>query len=544
MDISLGAHLLDPDTYGNASLLDIQRAFVPHRADHKGAMDEYKEDMLSAPSNKLIVYAGADAASTLEAGSVIRQRLLDDEGKKLARYYAKFLHPVTTNVLYEIRKNGIKFDLQGLPLAVEEVVKYLTDKQKEALSFVPQKVLKAHAVKGLKLTRADLIIDILFSKNGFGLAPIGYTDGGKPSVGQALLKRLIDDADNISEDLDGFLTAYLDWAPFNKLHSTYLKGMTRFVKPDGRIHAQLSTTWTATGRTASRKPNLQNTPKRNKLVSDIIRSLFVAPPGKVLLSIDYSQSELRWIADRGRISKFREVFTKGGDIHTATAQGMFTKEQWDALLLDKVRFDEVRRRAKAVNFGLVYGMHGKGFRVYARDNYGVRMSLEEANAYRNWYLNDQYDDIPLWHEREINTARRKGFCRSPIGRIRMLPNINSEDFMSRSAAERLAINTPIQGISSDSTLLAALIARKPEVSDAIDAVIDDSGAKLVLFVHDELLVEADEDRYEEVARGLVQCFNEAVPARISRDFGYKMSVPLDSDISVGTKLSEMTKIKF
>lgn len=490
--------------------------------------------MISAPIEEVAKYAAADTASTYEGGVVARRHLLADPGKKLARYYAKFSHPVTSTVLFEIERNGIRFDMSRLPAATEQVVMYLNEKSRAALSFVPKAVLKAHMTKGLKLTRTDLIRDIMFSKKGFGITPAadGLTPGGVPSANQNLLKRLLDEVQDEPE-LEGFLENYLAWAPYQKLHSTYLKSLGRLVRSDGRIHPQISTIWTATGRTAMQKPNLQNIPKRKPEIATIVRALFIASPGKVLLSVDYSQSELRWIADWGRVRTFMRVFRNDEDIHTDTATGMVGEEAW-ATLTDKQK-KEYRQKAKAVNFGFVYGMHGKKFKNYARDEYGVKMTQEEAEAYRHWFLYEKNPDIPIWHERDVAFARKHGYIRTAFGRIRRTPNINSDDFRIRSEDERIAINTSIQGPSSDGALLGALIAR----TNTEHCVIDNRIAKLVLFVHDELVVEVDEDRYEEVANGLKWALETGVPEALKTDFDYELRVPFKAEVSVGPNLANM-----
>jgi uracil-DNA glycosylase family 4 len=536
MDGFTAAHCLDPDVYTDMSLGDLQRIFTPHRPSMKPLADSYKEDMLSMPRKDFNDYAADDASSTLEVCQVLKKRLLEDPGKKLARYYSKFVHPITTTVLFEIERNGIMFNRARLPGATESVAKLLLDLQNEALSVAPRAVIKEHATKGLRLTRAELIRDIMFSKKGFGFKPAqdGKTATGQVSVGQNLLKRILDDLPPDYPQVEGFLNAYLRWAPFQKLHSTYLRGLGRAVRSDGRIHPQMSLTWTATGRTSSRKPNLQNIPKRNPEIAAIIRSLFEAPPGKCFIAVDYSQSELKWIAIRGRIQKFIEVFLKGEDIHVETASSVVGgRDKWNAL--DAAEKKYLRRQAKAINFGFVYGMHGKKFQNHARDEYNVKMTLEEAEAYRNWFLFEKYDDIPKWHDREIAFARKYGYCRSPLGRIRMLPNINSDDFMMKSEAERLAVNTPIQGPSSDSTLLGGYLARK-------GGVLDNKHAKIVLFVHDELVVECDTSIRDEVAQGIKDAMTHGVPAFLASEFGVDVCVPFEVDIAVGTTLSNLEEL--
>lgn len=540
LDVQLGLHCLDPDAHKQNSLADAILMLTPHRADHKHEFQSNVDmgDLLAADNAKVGQYGAADADATREAGLILRQRLLNDNGHKLARYYAKFLHPATTTVLYEIEKNGFKFDTDRLSMAMTQTVQFLNQKAQEALSYVPKKVLRAHAAKGLKLTRDDLLRDILFSKSGFGITPLAYTKGStadnrRPVVDQKTLKRIRDEG-AIDDGVREFLSAYLAWVPYSTLYSTFLKGISKLVRHDGRVHPQVSTVFTATGRTGMRQPNGQNIPKRNPEIARIIRSLIVAPPGKVLVAIDFSQSELRWIADWGNVKEFADVFKAGGDLHMKTGRAIAPLD-WDSL--SDAEKKNYRQQAKAVNFGYSYGMGALKFVTYARDEYNVRFSLEEAEAHRETYLFKEYPSIPRWHAREIAFARKYGYCRTPYGRLRMLPDINSDDFRARGEAERRAINTPIQGASSDSTLLAGLISRQ-------ENFIDDDSAKIILFVHDELVVEVDEDKHEDVARNLHSCFVHGVPDRLKIDFAYKMKVPLLADVSVGKNLAEMHELKF
>jgi DNA polymerase-1 len=532
LDIQGALHLLDPDAFEKTTLGTAIQILTPHRDQHKTLVDkEEKKDMLEAQATdlqKFKSYSCADSDSTREVGLVLRDRLLEDY--QLARYYGKFWHPITRTVLYEIEHNGIMFDRTRLPDVMVEVAKIIDDTTKEALALAPKAVLRDHASKGLRFSRKDLVRDILFSKRGFGLKATEKTESGATSTNKKYIERIRDELNHDSEVYE-FLTKYLEWVPYDTLYKNFIKGYGQRVRTDGRLHPSIAAL-KATGRTGCSDPNLQNIPKRDPKITPIIRSLFIAPPSKVLLAFDYSQAELRWAGSWGRIRQFINAYRNRQDLHIITARGIVSN--WDAL--DEIAKKAARQKAKPVNFGFLYGQHPKGFVIYARDEYKVKFSIEEGAAYREKFMVELYPDIPLWHQRDIDFARRNGFIRTALGRKRLTPNINSDNFKLRSEDERIAINTPIQGPASDSTLLAGLIARQ-------EGFVDNISAKLVLFVHDELIFEVDEDKAEDFARQIHACFVHGVPQRIERDFGYRLSVPLEAECTIGKNLAEMKELR-
>lgn len=274
---------------------------------------------------------------------------------------------------------------------------------------------------------------------------------------------------------------------------------------------------------------MQNIPKRNPVIQNAIRSLLIAAPGKVLVAADYSQSELRWIAHESGDRNMRQIFLDGGDMHKITGKGLAERHGlvWDKLSKEEQK--SYRQKAKPVNFGLPYGQSAKGFQAYARDQYGVVFSLEEAETYRTDFLQHLYPGLVPWHEARKQEARTYGFVRSAYGFIRRTPNINSSDVFKAGEDERIAVNTGIQSASNDSALLGALCARR-------SGFVDDIRARLVLFIHDELIYEVDEDFVDDFVPGLLH-YMENLP---TEQFGFKFSVPLIAEAKVGKLLSEMT----
>ncbi|MBQ9407226.1 MAG: hypothetical protein IJU37_10900, partial [Desulfovibrio sp.] len=309
LDVQLVAHALDPDNFTKASLLNIQTAFLSNKADHKTAFGEAvdKGDMLKAAKEnptRHTMYAAADTDVTLGCANVLRGMLLQD--KALANYYAKLAHPVQSIVLYELEKNGITFAADKLPAAKEEIAGILREKEEAFLALVPGKVIDKHKEAGLKLTRANFLRDVFFSRQGFHLPVLAKTPSGDPTTDRKVLVRLRDELDD--GPAKEALSTLIEWGPYQKLYSTYLKGFEQAVKPDGKLHTQITKCGTATGRTSSSSPNLQNVPKRNPAITKCIRSMLVASPGKVLVAADYSQSELRWIAHESGDRNMRQIF--------------------------------------------------------------------------------------------------------------------------------------------------------------------------------------------------------------------------------------------
>jgi uracil-DNA glycosylase family 4 len=529
MDIQLGAHALDPDNFIKAGLTTIQTSFMNNREDHKTSFKESADitDMLASSledPERHTMYSCADTDITYSCATAIRAALLKD--KKLANYYVQLAHPVQSIVLYEIEKNGIPFDLAKISEVKERIAGILRKKEDDFFELIPSKVIGLHEEAGLKLTRARFIRDVLFSKAGFNLPVMARTPSGEPTIDRKILTRLRESMpDCQAKDA---LSVFIEWGPYQKLYSTYLKGFEAAVKNDGRLHTQITKAGTATGRSSSSNPNLQNIPKRNKEIMGAIRSLLYAPEGKMLVAVDYSQSELRWIAHESMDRTMLNLFKNGEDMHVITAKSIAAKRgsKWEDL--NEVMQKKYRQDAKPINFGFPYGQSAHGFQTYAQDNYGVKFSLSEAELYRNTFLHESYPGLLGWHQRRIQEAKKFGFVRSEFGFIRRTPNISSGDNFRRGEDERIAVNTGIQSASNDTTLLGALEARRV-------GLVDDDRVQLVLFIHDELVYMVDEDYVDYFTPRIIEHL-ENIP---TEKFGFKMRVPLIAEATVGKILSDM-----
>ena len=305
------------------------------------------------------------------------------------------------------------------------------------------------------------------------------------------------------QDKHPIVRKVLDYRTLTKLKSTYADGLLKVIGPDGRIHTSFQMTVTATGRLSSTEPNLQNIPVRKELGAQI-RTMFAAPEGKVLVDADYSQIELRLLAHISGDTNMQEAFLSGEDFHAVTASKVFN------VPLEEVSH-ELRGRAKAVNFGIVYGISAFSL---AQD-IGVRPA--EAKAYMEAYL-DRYSGVREYMHDIVAVAKETGCVRTLWNRRRDLPELKSANFNMRAFGERVALNMPIQGTAADVIKLAMVRVR--------DRLADECPeAKLVLQVHDELIVECPEHDADRVRKLLKEEMERITPPPVA-GIPVSFSVPL------------------
>jgi DNA polymerase-1 len=303
----------------------------------------------------------------------------------------------------------------------------------------------------------------------------------------------------------------LDFRELAKLKSTYIDGLLARLDPkDFRVRTHFDQTGTATGRLSSLDPNLQNIPARSP-AGQRIRRAFVAEPGCLLVSADYSQIDLRVLAHVSGDQTLSDSFRREEDIHTRTAGEVFHVPP------DKVD-KELRRRAKAINFGIVYGQTAFGLAA----ELGIPQG--EAGRYIKDYL-ARYPGVASWVEKNLEAARREGLVRTPFGRVRHLPELHAKNTALRQFAERAARNTPIQGGSADIIKLAMIAADR--------GLPGRWKARLLLQIHDELLFE--------VPRGQAAAF--AAWAKQTREGAAKLDVPLVADVKAGENWQDMEAVK-
>ncbi len=336
---------------------------------------------------------------------------------------------------------------------------------------------------------------ILFDK--LGLPPVKKTKTGY-STNVEVLEKL--------RGRHEIIDCILEYRQYAKLKSTYVDGLTKVIEPDGRIRTSFQNTVTATGRLSSTEPNLQNIPVRTDLGAKL-RYMFVAAPGNVLVDADYSQIELRLLSHIADDKTMQEAFLSGADIHTATASQVFGVPHEEVT-------HEMRRRAKAVNFGIVYGISDFSL------SQDIGVARWEAKEYMDRYF-ATFHGVREYMDRVVVEAKANGYVSTLMGRRRWLPELKSSNFNMRSFGERVALNMPIQGTAADVIKLAMI-----RVRDAMKA--EGLKAKLILQVHDELIVECPEEEADRVK------------ALLSREMEGVVSyaVPLRADAAVGKSWGE------
>ena len=336
---------------------------------------------------------------------------------------------------------------------------------------------------------------ILFDK--LGLPPVKKTKTGY-STNADVLEKL--------RDKHPIVEAVLDYRQLAKLKSTYVDGLTKVIAADGRIHTSFQNTVTATGRLSSTEPNLQNIPVRTELGAEL-RKMFVAPAGRVLVDADYSQIELRLLAHIAGDEHMIAAFRAGEDIHTVTASQVF------GVPPEQVTH-EMRRRAKAVNFGIVYGISDFSL------SQDIGVTRAEAKAYMEKYF-EKYSGVHAYMTQVVERAKADGYVSTLMGRRRWLPELKSSNFNLRSFGERVALNMPIQGTAADLIKKALL---------RVDGRLRREGleARLVLQVHDELIVECPEGEAEQVQRLLAEEMEHVA----------ELAVPLTAEAHAGKSWAE------
>jgi len=385
------------------------------------------------------------------------------------------------SVLYRMEKEGIAIDRQQLQQFGDMLALRIDD---------CEKLIYSYSEEPFNINSTKQLGELLFEK--LGLPPIKKTKTGY-STNADVLEKL--------KNKHTIIPAIMDYRMLTKLKSTYADGLMHAVCEDGRVRTTFQNLVTATGRLSSTEPNLQNIPVRTDLGAEI-RKMFVPKPGHVLVDADYSQIELRVLAHIAGDTVMQNAFTSGMDIHAVTASQVFGVEPEQVTALQ-------RRHAKAVNFGIVYGISEFSL---AED---IGVSRYEAKAYIESYL-AKYAGVGKYMKQVIVDAREKGYTETMYGRKRYIPELKSSNFNIRSGAERIALNTPIQGTAADLIKMAMI---------RVDKALSENypEAKLLLQVHDELIVECPD------------AIAESVAALISREMEQvaSLSVPLTAEAKIG-----------
>ena len=430
-------------------------------------------------------YAAEDADITLRLHRELWPRL--ESEASLAKVFNTIEMPLVP-VLSAIERNGALVDVKLLNKQSDELTERLAQLQLQAYDLAGEE---------FNLASPKQLGAILFDK--LKIPVIKKTAKGAPSTKEEVLQELA-----LDYPLPHVILQHRGLA---KLKSTYTDKLPKMVNPaTGRIHTSYHQAGTATGRLSSSDPNLQNIPVRSA-EGRRIRQAFIAPEGCRVVAADYSQIELRIMAhlsaDDGLLSAFRD----GLDIHRATAAEVFSTN------LDKVS-DEERRRAKAINFGLIYGMSAFGL------SRQLNVGRKEAQDYIDMYF-DRYPGVARYMEQTRERAREQGYVETLFGRRLYLPDINGSNGQMRQAAERTAINAPMQGTAAD-------IIKRAMVAVHRRIVEDELAARMIMQVHDELVFEIVEDQVDAVTETIRDCMENAA----------ELAVPLIVDVGVGYNWDE------
>ena len=405
---------------------------------------------------------------------------LDSAGPLTQKLSALGMEKLFTDVEMPLTRTLASMENEGIICRRDELAKYgasLTARIDELTDLI-----YSEAGEEFNINSPKQLGNILFEK-------MHLTGGKKTKTGYSTAADVLE---KLAPDYP-IVANVLEYRTLAKLKSTYADGLAAFIKEDGKIHTTFNQTITATGRLSSADPNLQNIPMREEL-GRLIRKCFYPAEGCVFVDADYSQIELRILAHMSGDEKLIEAYREAKDIHRITASQVF-----------HTPFDEVtdlqRRNAKAVNFGIVYGISSFGL------SQGLSISRREAQEYINQYFKT-YPKIKTFLDGLIESAKEKGYAVSLFGRIRPIPELKSKNYMQRSFGERAAMNSPIQGTAADIMKIAMnrVYARlRREVPEA----------RLILQIHDELLVEAPEGKAEQVQTILTEEMKHAADLKVT-----------------------------
>jgi DNA polymerase-1 len=424
-------------------------------------------------------YSGRIASAILALREIFDTKLQETNCKTLF----ETIEMPLISVLGDLEWQGVKIDVQFL--------KELSSEYSNVLNQLSESIYSL-AGETLNLNSPKQIAEVLFGK--LALPGVKKTKGGAQSTSVEVLEKLAPDYPIVQK--------ILEYREIQKLLSTYIDTLPlQIFSESGRVHTSFNQAVTATGRLSSTNPNLQNIPVRTEM-GKRIREAFIASDDKVLISADYSQIELRILAQLSRDPFLIQAFSEDQDIHVLTASAIYK-------VFPDLVTAEMRRTAKTINFGLMYGMGP----INLSRQLGI--SFAEAKMFIEEYFH-QFPSIKKYMEEAIENARKLGYTETLLGRRRFIPEINSANRNIREAAERTAINTPVQGTAADIIKMAMINIHK-EIQDIC------ADAKMILQVHDELVFEVPQKEAERIKLWIIEKMSTA----------YKLMVPLRVDAGIG-----------
>lgn len=477
-DGELAAYLLNPlkESY---SYEELARNFLGERLLDRIALigKQSVKQAWPAEREKVLTLLAQEAYVSAAVVNPLSEKLREEGMEKL--FYE--LEMPLTFVLSDMERAGMRINRQALVEYGENLETAIEKLEKEIYEL---------AGETFNINSPKQLGEILFVK-------LGLPGGKKTKTGYSTSAEVLEKLAPEHPLIDKIL----EYRQLAKLNSTYAKGLVSCIQEDGRVHSTFEQTVTATGRLSSTDPNLQNIPIRMEL-GRLIRKVFVPDEGCVYVDADYSQIELRVLAHLSGDKALIQAYHEDDDIHRITASQVFHVPPSQVTA-------ELRRRAKAVNFGIVYGISAFGL---SRD---LNISRQEAKEYREQYFKT-YPGVKEFMDQAVQEAKEKGRVSTMFGRIRPIPELASSNHMQRAFGERVAMNSPVQGTAADIIKIAMV-----RVYERLKA--EGLKAQLILQVHDELLIEAPEEETETVCRILAEEMQGAA----------KLSVPLEIDMHTG-----------
>ena len=474
-DTSIAGYLLNSIT--NAYLpADLAMQYLDLDISSYGKKEEAKDDEQASLFEEKPEKVLPNEKYAVEVYAIGKLRdVLTEELKKIDSYdLFKDIEMPTAEVLAQMQYDGVYVDER-------ELIKF-GNSLKKKIEELRIDIYKLAGDDEFNINSPKQLGEVLFEK--LKLEPFKKTKSGYSTDVDALEK---------IRDKHPIVDKILEYRQLTKLNSTYVEGMIPFINPKtGRVHTFFHQTVTATGRLSSTEPNLQNIPTRTELGKKL-RKAFKAEDGKVFLDADYSQIELRVLAHMSEDKIMVEAFKTGQDIHTICASQIFN------VPVEEVS-KQLRSRAKAVNFGIVYGISDFGLAEQ------TDMKVKDAKKYIEQYLNT-YSGIRDFMSEIVESAKRKGFVKTEFNRRRYIPELNSNNYMVRKFGERAAMNTPIQGTAAD-------IMKKAMID--VYRALKERGlkSKIVLQIHDELLIETEENEIDEVKEILKSCMENVITLKV------------------------------
>ena len=484
LDTMLAHYLIDPDTrHGMDVLSENYLGYTPISITSLiGPKGKNQLNMKDVPVAKVVDYAAEDADVTLQLANVFEPMLKERNADKLA---AELENPLIY-VLADMEKEGVRIDIDTLN-------NYSAQLQEEILKAE----LNVYEKTGLKFNLASpkQLGEVLFDH--LKLDPKAKkTKTGQYQTGEDVLMALANKSDIVKD--------ILDFRQMQKLKSTYVDALPLLVNPrTGRVHTSYNQAVAATGRLSSNNPNLQNIPIKTERGREVRKAFIPRDENHLLLSADYSQIELRIIAEISKEENMLDAFSKGLDIHAATAARVY------GINIEEVTSTQ-RRNAKAVNFGIIYGQSAFGL------SQSLNIPRKEAAEIIEQYFT-QYPGIKNYMSDTMNFARENGYVETIMGRRRYLRDINSANMTVRGYAERNAINAPIQGSAADLIKVAMINIHKDMAAQKLQS-------KMTMQVHDELVFDVVKSEKEQVKEIITNRMKNAI----------KMSVPIEIEIGEGT----------